>query len=125
MPTELAQDLQLATPEFMETLAHFVFARERDLQQVVVGAAGILGWACRYHTYESRRSPSGFPDAVFVRAPRVLFVEFKMPRGRLTKDQERWRDELCTSPGVEYYVWRPIDWMSGEILAVLRASGRA
>ena len=39
--------------------------------------AGYCGWTLTYHTFNSARSQPGFPDRVYVRVPRLLFVEFK------------------------------------------------
>jgi len=67
--------------------------------------ARMLGWAC-YHTFDSRRSEGGFPDAVMVKRPRVLFVEFKSDRGKATAAQLAWIGELRAC-GQEVYIWRP------------------
>lgn len=70
-----------------------------------------------YHTHDSRRSPSGFPDLVIVGA-RTIFVELKSDTGRVTKAQGEWLRDLAAS-GQETYVWRPKDWI--EALATLRS----
>lgn len=100
-------------------LARAAFAREHDLQEAILHAAALLGWE-PYHTFDSRRSPPGFPDLVLVRPPRCLFAELKMPSGRLTRDQARWRLLLAACPGLEYHLWTPREWVSGHILEVLR-----
>jgi hypothetical protein len=89
---------------------------EGSWQGQVVEAAQLLGWRT-YHTFDSRRSDAGFPDLVLVRRPRVIFVELKSDRGRLTDDQRAWLEALggCR---VERYVWRPADWP--RIKGVLR-----
>lgn len=59
----------------------------------------------------------GFPDLVAVREelaagkrrPRVLFIELKTDKGRLSKEQKEWHEELIGA-GAEAYVWRPRDW---------------
>lgn len=61
----------------------------------------------------------GFPDAVLVRPPRVLFVEFKSVTGRIEPEQALWLDALRRSE-VEVYIWLPAHWRSGEIEEVLR-----
>jgi hypothetical protein len=61
----------------------------------------------------------GFPDLVAVRPDagdgkrigRVLFIELKSERGRLTKEQVEWMRDLG-SAGAETYVWKPQDWAS-------------
>ena len=39
---------------------------EAQLQEMVVARSKALGWLV-YHTYDSRRSASGFPDLVLAR----------------------------------------------------------
>lgn len=87
---------------------------ESAWQSRVTDYATLMGWAW-YHTRDSRRSPEGYPDLTLVR-DRVVFAELKSERGRLTRDQERWRDRLCGA-GAEWYLWRPSDW--GEVVRVL------
>lgn len=93
---------------------------ERVLYENVRELALRLGWLI-YHTYDSRRSYPGFPDLVLVKPPRVLFVELKREHGRLSRDQQRWLEALSACPGVETYVWRPRDWISGAIEAALQS----
>jgi type IV secretory pathway protease TraF len=95
---------------------------EKQFAQMVVDLARILGWTC-YRTWLSVRSPSGFPDLVLVRPPRLIFTELKSERGRLTEAQEVWLKLLRQVPGIEVHVWRPSDWES--ILAVLSRDGAA
>lgn len=93
--------------------------RQEDLfQSHVRGLAQLYGWGPDYHTYDSRRSPPGFPDLVLVRPPRVIFAELKVGRGVLTPYQRVWRDALLRCPGVEYFCWYPRDLL--EIERVLR-----
>ena len=82
---------------------------ESELQQKIIDRATALGWLV-YHTYDSRRSSAGFPDLVLARKGRVLFVEVKSEKGRLTKDQAKWLRELgISSQSHEVDVWRPSD----------------
>lgn len=81
------------------------------------GLARILGWEC-YHTRHSVGSDEGFPDWVCVRDERVLFVELKRMKGRLTGAQSTWAILLLRAQRVEYYLWRPSDWREvQEVLA--------
>lgn len=91
---------------------------ERQLQQAIVDCARLLGWRS-YHTFDSRRSEPGFPDLVLVR-DRVVFAELKSERGRLTREQRAWAAALAAA-GAEWHCWRPEDWTSGNVEAVLRA----
>jgi hypothetical protein len=79
---------------------------ERAFQRKVMDLARANGWAA-YHTHDSRRSPAGFPDCVFVRE-RVVWAELKSATGKLRTDQRAWVKLL-----------RPADW--SEARAVLTA----
>lgn len=50
----------------------------------------------------------GFPDLICARGGRVLYLELKTTRGRLTADQERWRDTLRAA-GQDWRLVRPAD----------------
>lgn len=86
------------------------------------GLARRRGWEV-YHTRRSRGSDPGFPDEVFVRGDRMLLVELKTQKGRMSPDQKRWREKLeriaAIHPAVEYYLWRPSDWFDGTIERIL------
>lgn len=77
-----------------------------------------------YHTYDSRRSQSGFPDIVGVRAPRLLFVELKIDRtaSKLSSAQEWWLQQLgrvaSANKTIEVYEWRPSQW--DEIVEIVK-----
>lgn len=91
---------------------------ERQLSDAVRDLAIRLGWAC-YHTFDSRRSQAGFPDWVLVRGSRLLFIELKSEKGRVSDAQANWLLALSLTPA-EVHVWKPADWFSGNIEAVLR-----
>lgn len=95
---------------------------ERGLLQRVRALAAVLGWRS-YHTHDSRRSEAGYPDLHLVSADqrRSLFRELKTQRGRVTRDQQQWLDELALVDH-DVGVWRPADWLSGRIERELRGS---
>jgi hypothetical protein len=70
---------------------------ERQLMDRVTSMAKARGWLC-YHTWQSRHSEAGFPDLVLVRTHRadmrVLYLELKRDKGRLTQAQQAWIDAL-------------------------------
>jgi hypothetical protein len=73
-----------------------------------------------YHTHDSRRSPSGFPDLVIVfpRTGALLIAELKSATGKVSAAQQKWIEALDGSPaGV--HVWRPEHWPQ-PILDVLQ-----
>lgn len=78
---------------------------EKQLQRQLVDLAQATGWKRTYHTFDSRRSSSGFPDLVLVRE-RVVFVELKTERGRPSDAQRDWIEALLAA-GAEAYIVRP------------------
>ena len=95
---------------------------ERQWQRQVLDAARYCGWL-RAHfrpaqTARGWRTPvegdgAGFPDLVLVRGHRLLFVELKSDRGRVSPAQQAWLDALRRA-SVEVHVWRPSDWARVE-----------
>lgn len=96
-----------------------LYAREteKQWQARVVKLARLMGWLC-YHAYDSRRSESGYPDLTCVGKGRVVYIELKTERGKLSPAQEVWLERLRGCPGVEVYVFRPSHWY--EVQDVLR-----
>ena len=64
----------------------------------------------------------GWPDLMICGHGRFLVVELKASGGKLSEEQLRWQDELVLA-GVEYQVWRPIDWTEGMIAGELGCAG--
>jgi hypothetical protein len=93
--------------------------REAQWQQRVLDLAKLCGWRVA-HFRPGRTSTgwrtaveadgAGFPDLTMVREGRLLFVELKSERGRVTPEQRVWLAALSAVPGVETYLWRPSDW---------------
>ena len=81
---------------------------EADLQSAIVQAADLFGWRW-YHTHDSRRSPSGWPDLVLVRDGQMIAFELKSDRGRVSAEQRIWIEELSKVPGITAVVIRPRD----------------
>jgi hypothetical protein len=82
---------------------------EKDWLQAVVDLAAFQG-ALVYHTHDSRRSASGFPDLVIVVHGRVLFRELKRDGNKPTAEQRRWLTALAQA-GQDAAVWTfPQDW---------------
>ena len=65
----------------------------------------------------------GLPDICAVRGTRLLFIELKSARGRLTPEQTAWLDALTNvrSAKVEVYTWTPARLLDGTVEGVLRA----
>lgn len=107
---------------------------ERDLQRDVIGLARLLGYRAvhflpavnrrgRWATHQ--QGDDGFPDTVLARerGRRLIFAECKRQDERPTPDQIAWL-EVLDEAGAEVYVWRPADWLSGEIERVLQSETR-
>ena len=102
---------------------------EAGLLDSVIELAHLFGWRVAHFrpamTKHGWRTPvsadgKGFPDLVLVR-DRVLFVELKSAKGRLSDDQLDWAAAL-TNAGVEYHCWRPADWTGGTVERILRST---
>lgn len=92
--TQVAQLAQL----LRWRVAHFRPLRTKD------------GWrtACQFDA-------KGFPDAVLVRAPRLVVAELKRSeRDKPTPEQEAWLAAWRGVPGAEVFCWRPSDWATIE-----------
>jgi hypothetical protein len=93
-------------------------ADEASWDTVVRDYATLMGWWC-WHLPDSRRTPPGLPDWLLVRPPRVVWIEGKVPGGRLRRAQKEVLAMLAGCPGVEVYVWIfPDSWV--EAREVLR-----
>jgi len=99
---------------------------EHELQSGVIDAARILGWRVAHFrpalTRHGWRTPvqgdgAGFPDLVLVR-DRVLWVELKVGRNRLSPDQQAWFEALHRA-GQAAHVWTDHDWSAGGVEAEL------
>lgn len=104
---------------------------EDQLVEATIGLALTFGWhADHRRPGRTNKGPRtclqglpGFPDLTLARAGRVIFAECKSQRGALEPDQAGWRDALTAdghdAAAVEWYLWRPSDWLDGTIEAVL------
>lgn len=89
---------------------------EKEFQSAVLELATLLDWRC-YHTFDSRRSQSGWPDLVLAKGSRLLFIELKTDKGLLSVTQQVWLNALQQA-GQFAEVWRPKDW--DRIEAILK-----
>ena len=101
---------------------------EAQLQDAIVELAGMLGYMVAHFrpakTEKGWRTAgsydaAGFPDLVLAGRSRVLFIECKSDRGRVSMEQAEWMDQLEWTPG-EVYLWRPEHWNSGEVERILK-----
>lgn len=98
--------------------------REKALSDHIVSLARKLGWLVhRDPTWRATGTDPGYPDLTLAAANgRVIFAELKREGGRLTAAQEEWGRRLGNDGHfrVRRFIWRPSDWLSGEIERVLR-----
>lgn len=103
---------------------------ERELQTAVIECAQLLGWKVAHFrpalTGKGWRTPveadgAGFPDLVCVRHARMLVLELKSDRGRMSVAQVDWLAAFQAA-GVEALVLVPADWESGFVEKLLRGS---
>jgi hypothetical protein len=98
---------------------------ERDFQTYVIDLATVNQWRiAHFRKAQTARGRwitpvaadgAGFPDLVLVR-DRIIYAELKTTKGKLSANQNQWRDAIAAAGG-EHYVWRPSD--ADEIKAVL------
>lgn len=102
---------------------------EAQWEKTLVALAHLNGWmVAGFRTAQVgkswqtpvRHDAKGWPDLVLVR-DRVIFVELKTNKGRISDAQDEWIMALETA-GQEVYVWRPSDW--DEVVEVLRWKDR-
>ena len=100
----------------------------REFQPAVIELAEWLGYRV-YHVAKVKgqlrsRTGVGFFDLVMMRDGRIILPEFKSEKGKLSDDQEAWAAEgkaaAAANPKVEYYLWRPTDWLDGTIERTLK-----
>lgn len=82
---------------------------EKVFQAAVVRIAREAGYMI-YHTFDSRKSPCGYPDVTLVHPTRqempVFLCELKTATGQVTPAQQAWVDALDSRTTVAT-VWRP------------------
>ena len=81
---------------------------EKQLEGQVRDLARLFGWEY-YHPWLSIHSPRGWPDVSLCRPPRLVFLELKTEKGKVSEHQQKWLDLLGRCPGVETYLLRPDD----------------
>jgi hypothetical protein len=91
-----------------------LFRDEAALQAAVARLALRHDGLLHYHTHDSRRSESGFPDSCFV-GRRLMLRELKMTRkSRVRPEQKVWLARLADA-GVDAGIWYADDYESGLI----------
>ena len=74
--------------------------KEKDFQAQLMQVALMLGGMV-YHTYDSRKSPKGYPDLVILTMDRrLIFAELKTGKLMPTEDQWAWLRWAARPSGV-------------------------
>lgn len=97
---------------------------EKDIQSAIVDYLRYQGFLvmefAKPGTHRALRGsvPTGTPDLLALRTGRYVWLEVKMLKGRLTRDQEQVRDDLLAH-GAEWHLIRSLDEVMvavGEVL---------
>lgn len=100
-------ELENAAREIAERLGFMVFHPQKSLRHDARSGK-------TYHL-TSYKGDKGFPDWVYARRGKVLFVEYKMEGKYPDPDQRKWLEAL----GPLARLWKPSNLSSGEILDTL------
>ena len=82
---------------------------EKAFQAQIVELAELRGFFV-YHTHDSRRSQPGFPDLVLIKGTRLVFLEVKSEKGKVSNAQMDWILALQVVSTVHAAVVWPQDW---------------
>ena len=105
---------------------------EKDFQDTVIEYAQLRGWKAAhfrsvrvqrkngsiYYQTPVQADGAGFPDLCLVRLSRILFIELKSGKDKISPAQNEWLEALADTEKVEVYVWKPADFEQ-EIVEVL------
>ena len=96
---------------------------EEAFTRSVIALAQLCGWRV-HRNWTELHSPKGWPDLVCCREEkgvgRLVFIEAKSARGKLSPKQAEWLSLLGRVPGVMALCIRPQDW--DEVVALLQRS---
>lgn len=106
--TLCAQCHALAQRAGVLALAEAPAVSEKAFQAAIVRLAREHGWMV-HTTYDSRKSPAGYPDLTLCRGTDLLIQELKIPGGVLTLAQHHWVEDLQRVTHVEAGIWMPED----------------
>jgi hypothetical protein len=90
---------------FMAQVTDYAQLRGWEYMHILPG----LNERGRYRTPVSGSLGPGWPDLILVRGTRILAVELKSEKGRLTSFQADVLETLSLT-GIPCHVWKPSDW---------------
>ncbi len=82
----------MTTAEYSAQVARTM--SEATFQSKVIEWLNFYGWKW-FHVHDSRRSNPGWPDISAARGDRLIFMELKAHKGRISKEQQDWH---CMRP---------------------------
>lgn len=112
-------DGALADPKIVASVNRSRQRPEADFGRQVDDLFRLFGWTF-YHTWNSIHSPAGFPDRVAVRLSRLLFIELKSAKGKISPAQWVWIAALEATGKCEVHVWKEGQISLEEIQEILR-----
>ena len=95
---------------------------EADLEENIRDACKKFG-IIRFHVRFSLGTTPGLPDDILIGPSGILWRECKNQKNKPTPDQVK-TGEALTALGQDFAIWRPSDWLSGQIQAELLAISR-
>ena len=100
---------------------------EKELTANVISMARLFGWRiAHFRSVETKRrgwqtpvqgDGTGYPDLCLAR-DRIVFIELKVGRNKLTAEQETWRDWILQAGG-EWHLLTDKDWEAGKAEEIL------
>ena len=91
---------------------------EKIFQSQIRELSKILHVDKYYHPFLSKWSEKGYPDITIVKVPKLIFLELKTEKGKVTEAQQEWHDLLNQCTSIEAHIVRPADF--NEIVEYLR-----
>lgn len=98
----------MSIAEYRDTADDFSQSLEDPYMRAIMAHAEKCGWYV-FHDEDSRRNQADFPDLILVKEPRLLVLEVKRTRGRLTAGQKVLLLKLVACGVDARAVW-PKDW---------------
>jgi len=86
---------------------------ETDIKRQIKEYLDIMGWF-NFPILQGIASYKGIPDRIAIKEGRILFLEIKIPKGKLSKWQQEFQTNIDNAGG-EYYVVHNLD----ELIKVL------
>ena len=79
---------------------------EADFQNAIIKLAKQNGWLI-YHTHDSRKSQSGFPDLIMLKGNYMIVSELKSRTGKLSEAQAQWIKAFEGVKITNINIWKP------------------